>query len=467
MQPQVPFIPENITVHLGAPDDNAKNVTIPFSEYIMNVASGEINPTWPESALYANIYAIVTLALNRIMTGHYRSRGYGFDITSLPEYDQKYTRGREIYCNVRKIAGTIFNSCLIKNGDTIPPETRIERQGERIPGALSQSGSIELGKKGYTPLEILKHYFGDNISIIKDIPVENCPSPRMSFPIMFGSRGRDIREFQVILNRISDNYTSIPKIAKINGVFGTDTTDALKEFQRIFGMSEDGVLTRAVWCTLMHAYSAIKKLERVNCERKEIGRGAHDIGGRLVYGDIGRGVLVLQHIINYLSRYHNTLPSTDRDGVFGEDTLAAVIDLQKTLGLEPDGIVGENTWKALYAAYLGAVLNTPDEYANSTAIPFGGENLDAGSDSDYVAILQAYLDYISGTYPEVPPISVTGFFGNNTRESVLAAQSLLGLESTGVVDRETWNAISELYTDLYYGSRRHDGQFPGYSIGKE
>ena len=84
----LPTIPETITVHLGDPDAPAPNVTLPFSEYILNVASSEIYPTWPEEAIRANIYAQISFALNRIYTEYYRSRGYDFDITNSTRYDQ-------------------------------------------------------------------------------------------------------------------------------------------------------------------------------------------------------------------------------------------------------------------------------------------------------------------------------------------------------------------------------------------
>ena len=60
----IPYIPEAITVHLGAPGSNAANVTVSFPDYVKNVAASEIYPTWEESALRANILAIISFALN-------------------------------------------------------------------------------------------------------------------------------------------------------------------------------------------------------------------------------------------------------------------------------------------------------------------------------------------------------------------------------------------------------------------
>lgn len=61
-------IPNPITVHLGPPGSSASNVQVSFPDYVKNVASSEIYPTWPEAALRANIYAIITFALNRVYT---------------------------------------------------------------------------------------------------------------------------------------------------------------------------------------------------------------------------------------------------------------------------------------------------------------------------------------------------------------------------------------------------------------
>lgn len=91
-----PFIPRDITVHLGRPEETANNVTVSFPDYIKNVVSSEIYPTWPENAIRANIYVIVSFALNRVYTEWYRSRGYPFDITNSTQFDQKYIYGREI-----------------------------------------------------------------------------------------------------------------------------------------------------------------------------------------------------------------------------------------------------------------------------------------------------------------------------------------------------------------------------------
>lgn len=117
---QVPTIPETITVHLGLPNQPAENVTVPFPDYIKNVASSEIYPTWPEAAIRANIYAQITYALNRIFNEFYRSQGYDFDITSTTQYDQTYIKGRDIYENISRIVDEIFNNYVVRQGRVDP-----------------------------------------------------------------------------------------------------------------------------------------------------------------------------------------------------------------------------------------------------------------------------------------------------------------------------------------------------------
>ena len=112
-----PRIPEYITVHLGAPDAPAQNVTLPFADYIANVASSEIYPTWPEETIRANVLAQISVALNRVYTQFYRRRGRDFDITNSPAYDQTYIYQREIFDSISQIVDEIFNSYIRRRGN--------------------------------------------------------------------------------------------------------------------------------------------------------------------------------------------------------------------------------------------------------------------------------------------------------------------------------------------------------------
>lgn len=472
MQPQFPTIPESIRLHLGPPDSRADDITLPFPEYIMTVASSELSPLWPESALSANIYAIISLALSRLLTSYYPSRGYDFDITSSPAHDQKYIRGRERYCNVSALAGTLIGSYIARRGGVEPLEARLSRGEENIPGFLSQSGALELARRGYTPLEILKRYFGADIGIIKNVPFAGMNTPGIGFPLIPGSRSPDVARMQIILNRLSDSYPTIPKIPRADGIYGPATADAVSELRRISGLpaegnrERDGIINRSAWCAINGLYRAVKNLEEAGGELAY--SDARRITSRtLSLGDTGEEVASLQRLLTFLSCYYPEVARIEDDGVFGEETLEAVTSAQRALGLPIDGIAGRETISALLGAAGGALERTPEDYADCDSIPFAGKNFGLGEETDEVASLQRYLGTISSYCHEVSPLAVTGYFGNHTRESLMSAQELLGLRPTGSVDRESWEAVAGLYCDLKRGSRRRRGQFPGEKVCKE
>ena len=219
MPTRLPYIPEYITVHLGPPDSNAENVTVPFLDYISNVASSEIYPTWPENALRANIYAQISYALNRIYTEYYRSRGYDFDITNSTTIDQSFVNGRDIFENISRLTGELFDDYIRRQGNIEPLFAQYCDGIEVTCDGLSQWGSVSLAQNGRTPYEILTNYYGNDIDIVRGAPVMGITASLPETPPRLGSAGSDVRQIQIRLNRISDNYTSIPKIALPDGIF--------------------------------------------------------------------------------------------------------------------------------------------------------------------------------------------------------------------------------------------------------
>ena len=231
-----PTIPTEIVVHLGAPDEAAKNISIPFIDYIKNVASSEIYPTWPDAAIEANILAQISFALNRIYNEWYPSRGYSFDITSLPAYDQSYIEDRQVFDAVSRKVDDLFNNYAYRRGQ-IQPLNAIYCDGKSTAcEGLSQWGTVSLANQNKTPLEILRHYYGDDIEIFENAPTGELIGIYPGYPIELGNAGDKVRVIQRELNRISNNYPAIPKIPKINGVFGTYTEDSVKKFQEIFNL---------------------------------------------------------------------------------------------------------------------------------------------------------------------------------------------------------------------------------------
>ena len=461
--PNTPYIPEFITVHLGPPDSNAENVTLPFSDYIANVASSEIYPTWPESAIRANIYAQISFALNRIYTEYYRSRGYDFDITNSIAIDQSFVNGRDIFSNVNEIVLDIFDNYIVRQGNVEPLFATYCDGDEVVCNGLSQWGSVSLAEQGYSPYQILTYYYGDDIDIVNDAPIRGISESYPGFPLRVGSVGDDVRTLQIRLNRISDNFSAIPKIPAPYGIFSFDTEDAVKKFQENFNLTPDGIVGKATWYEIQKIYASVKRLNDVSSEGIRLSEVTNQFPETLREGDTGIGVSSLQYYLAYISQFYETIPAPAIDGIFGPTTKSAVVSAQNTFGLTPDGVVGEATWNTVYDAYLGIVNTIPLKYTEGNAIPFPGVFLRVGIESEDVRVLQEYIRFIANYFPEIPTLSPTGYFGTQTENSVKALQRLFGLEDNGIVGPVTWLEIARLYSDLYNGTRLNEGQYPGFS----
>ena len=466
MNANLPYIPESITVHLGAPDQEAENVTLPFTEYIANVASSEIYPTWPENAIRANIYAQISFALNRVYTEFYRIRGYDFDVTNSTAYDQYFVKNRDFFENINNIVNEIFDTYIVRRGSIEPLFAQYCDGVEVSCNGLSQWGSVELAEQGYTPYEILQYYYGDDIDLVRDAPVMGISSSLPDRLLRIGTAGDDVRQIQIRLNRISDNYPSIPKIAQPDGVFSFDTEDAVRQFQEIFSLTPDGVVGRSTWYAIQFIYNAVKRLNELNSEGITLDEVTQQFPGASREGDTGLGVQNIQYLISYLAEFYSTIPSVAIDGIYGSSTADAVRAVQRTFELPITGEVDFSTWDVLYRTYLGFIETIPFEYVEGNVLPYPGIPLRIGSEDDSVRVLQEYLNFISGYIPEIPSINVTGYFGTQTRGAVIAFQQLYGIPTTGTVGSVTWNAISDLYSDLFNGSRLGEGQYPGYEIGR-
>ncbi|MBQ4139710.1 MAG: peptidoglycan-binding protein [Clostridia bacterium] len=461
----LPVIPEYITVHLGRPTEPARNVTIPFLDYVANVASSEIYPTWPENALRANIYAQVSFALNRIYTEFYRSRGYDFDITNSTAIDQAFVEGREVFQNIRELASELFDSYVTRGGSIEPYFTQY-CDGDRVQcEGLSQWGTVPLAEQGLTPYEILQYYYGDDIGIRSDVPIANLSPSAPEIPLRQGAANNDVRTIQIRLNRISKNYPAIPKIVRTDGRFGDDTEAAVRAFQEIVGIDTDGVVGKATWYAILFFYNAVKRLNELDSEGIALQEVTQQFPGVLSSGSSGNAVENLQFYINYISNFYPSIPSVERDGIYGPSTADAVRQVQLTFGLTPDGVVGARTWNALYNAYLGIVSTIPLEYTEASGVPFPGVILRVGSEGEDVVLLQRYLNRISQNYPEIPAVNVTGYFGNQTEAAVLAFQQFFGTSAqNGIVDAVTWDAIVDIFDDVTGADSVHEGQYPGYPV---
>ena len=466
MNVNLPVIPENVTVHLGPPDSDAENVTLPFIDYIANVASSEIYPTWPEIAIRANVYAQISFALNRIYTEFYRSRGYDFDITNSTAFDQSFVNGRDYFENVNEIVSEIFNSYIVRRGSVEPlfaqycDGVRVQCEG------LSQWGTVDLANRGYTPYEILQYYYGDDIDIVSNVPVTELSPSAPIRPLRLGSGGNEVRQLQLRLNRISDNYPSIPKIAIPDGVFSFDTEAAVKRFQEIFSLTPDGIVGNATWYKILYLYNAVKRINELNSEGIRLEDVTNQYDEATYPGDVGDDVLNIQYLLAYVAQFYDQIPEVALDGLYGPATESAVRAFQSYFELPVTGEVDFLTWDTLYRTYLGFIETLPFKYVESRVYPYPGIPLRLGSESEVVRLMQEYLNYIAEFYPEIPSVSPTGYFGSRTQQAVIAFQRMQGITPSGTVAANTWNEITSLYSDLFAGSRLGEGQYPGYELGR-
>ncbi len=358
-------VPEFITVHLGPPDSAAENVTVSFPEYIKNVASSEIYPTWPENALRANIYAQVTFALNRIYTEWYRSRGYPFDITSSTGYDQKFIKNRNIFENISEIVDDIFNRYVVRQGSQNPYFTEYCNGTTVTCRGLSQWGTVDLANQGMTPYEILQYYYGNDIDI-KLAPILPYMESYPGEPLRLGDREYEVRLIQQRLNRIARNFPAIPRINPVDGIFGQQTENAVKTFQRVFNLTPDGIVGPGTWYKISFIYSSVRRLSELYGESESLSEVPVQFVEPLELGDSGERVRLLQYYINVLAAFYEEISEVREDGQFGEATRQQVLNFQRVFGLAQDGIVGIGTWDALYDAYLGILRSVPQKYFNDT-----------------------------------------------------------------------------------------------------
>lgn len=464
-------IPETITVHLGPPSSPAQNITVPFDEYIKNVASSEIYPTWPEEAIRANLYAQVSYALNRVFTEWYRAQGYDFDITNSTRYDQSFVPGRDIFENISTIVDDMFNNYLTR-GEAIEPLFAQYCNGTTTtcPGGLSQWGTVPLAEQGLSAEDIVRSFYGDDINFVRNAPVS--PNLGGSWPgvtLRLGDVNEEVRIIQNRLNRISTNYPNIPKIYPVNGVFDSNTENAVRTFQRQFNLAVDGLVGKSTWYRIAFIFNNIKRLSELDSEGLTLADVSRQFPTELSEGMTGPGVQILQYFLAVVGEYYDALPRwqpAEVNGIFGPKTRQAVIDYQRMMGLPQTGEVGRPTWDALVSTYESVLrVRSVQEWLPEIA-GFPEIFLVMGMRGDAVRRAQELINIIARGYPEVPPVDPDGIFGPATRDSISVIQALLGYPASGAIGPLTWEGMSRLAEDIEAGSRTSEGQFPGYTVGE-
>ena len=380
----IPVIPETITVHLGLPNTAAENVTVSFPDYVKNVASSEIYPTWDESALRANILAIMSYALNRVYTEFYRSRGYDFDITNTTARDQAFVNGRSYFENISRLVDEMIGSYIRRTGTVEPLAAKFCNGTTSTCDGLSQWGSEALAQEGLDSVEILRFYYGDDIEIVTNAPMAGITESYPGTPLRVGSRGPDVTVVQTSLNRIGQNYPAIPKVSPVDGIFGPQTEAAVKAFQQIFSLDPDGIVGRATWYQIVRVYVAVLKLAELQSEGQQF-FFIQEYPEFLSLGDTGVLVEQLQYMLSVLSSFLPQVPDPGMSGIFDNATLNAVRGFQRYAGLPVTGSVGEATWDAIFEQFNsvditvfdnGALFPGTEDFAESTRLTqFPGQTM--------------------------------------------------------------------------------------------
>ena len=441
-----PKIPTNITVHLGAPDDtSAKNITVPFQEYIKNVASSEVYPNWPTDAIKANILAEISFALNRIYNEWYPSRGYNFDITSSPLYDQTFIEDREFYEPIVNLVDSIFNNYIVREGQIQPLFAQYCDGKTTTCEGLSQWGSVSLAQQGKSPEEILKYYYGSDIDIIYNAPLSADISSYPGYPLKVGVAGNNVLLLKRQLNRIRKNYPAIPENDDSSEYYTVETEESVKAFQNIFNLDPNGIVDKATWYKIKYIYNSVKRISDLNSEGITKEEAELLYNTELKYLDQGIYIRLLHYLLRAIAYFDEEIPLLviTNNSVFDENTVKMVIAFQKKYNLPAIGIVDKYTWGKLIEVYDNLLNSIPSKYLEYEDEFFGGRQLTLGIKGDDVRRLQKFLLKICKDKRNIPGVRVTGMYDSLTEESVKALQKILNLPVNGIVGAATWRDIVE------------------------
>lgn len=441
MAVRYPFVPKNIVVHLGKPDESARNITVDFTSYIKNVAASELFPTWPNEALKANIYAIISFTMNRIYNEWYKSKGKNFDITSSPIYDQTFKEGRSTYENIDNIVDQIFNNYIIKNGQ-IQPFFAAYCDGRKTtcPG-LSQWGSVTDANNGMNYLQILKKYYGNDISIKYDATIKDNTDNFPGFNLNIGSFGNPVLEIQRDLRRIRQNYPAIPPISNTLGIYDEETKNAVKKFQEIFNLEVDGIVGKATWYKINYVYNSVKKLSELYSEGLSINEATFLYSDELNYGDTGIEVEYIHYFLDALAFLDDDIPRLKLSNVYDDNSVAMVKAFQTKYNLPVTGKFTYSDFKVLKDVYDNILRTYNNSFTNEL---YPDYFLVRGMKNDDVKRFQKFLLKICLYDKSIPGVRVNGEFDELTEKSVLTLQKNYGFDVNGIVGPLLWNKALEL-----------------------
>ena len=439
-----PIVPNNITIHLGEPNEQARDITIPFTDYIANVASSELYPTWPYNTLVANIYAIISFALNRIYNEWYRSKGYNYDITSSPKYDQAFKENRSTYEIIDNIVEEIFNNYVVK-GNQIQPYFTTYCDGRTTTcNGLSQWGSVSLANQGKTALQILKYYYGDDISIKYDAPVGDAKEGFPGYDIGLGYAGNPVLAIQRDLRRIRQNYPAIPDITTTLGIYDQETEAAVKKFQQIFNLPVTGVVDKGTWYKIKYVYTSVKKLSDLYSEGLTEEEVTFLYTDELNYGDTGIEVEYIHYFLDAIAFLDKDIPRLPTNSIYNNNTITMVKAFQKKYNLPVTGIFTYKDWTVLKNAYRNILKSFPKEYQDYVNELYPDYFLTKGMTGQDVKRFQKFLLKICQYDKSIPGVRVNGVFDELTEKSVLKLQKDYDFDLNGIVGPLLWKIVVEL-----------------------
>lgn len=439
-------IPEYITVHLGSPSSYAQNVTVKYTDYLKNVASSEIYPTWPKEAIASNIYAQISFTLNRIYTEWYRSRGYDFDITNSTAYDHYFVNGRNIFDTISEVVDEIFNEYISKHEFKEPLLAQYCNGTTVTCAGLSQWGTVTYANNGYSAFEILEKYYGYNIEFRNADYIQGNIESYPGKALKLGDSGSDVKVIQTQLNRIRKNYPAIHQINNVNGEFNDATKNAVKEFQKIFNLTADGIVGKKTWYKISQIYVGVKKLAELESEGEKLQIPSEIPTEVLKLGSQGTNVKILQYLLICISAFYDSILPVKITGKFDTDTENSVKSFQQEFNLDNDGIVGKKTWSKLFEVYKNIEPHILD--ASGKFIKYPGYLIKKGKRGEDVQQIQVWLNTIHSKYPFIPEVDVDGIFGSGTREAVMDFQRWNDLVEDGIVGKLTWDKLYEIYRSV-------------------
>ncbi len=444
MAVRYPIVPNVITVHLGKPDESVRNVTVPFTDYISNVASSELYPTWPTSALTANIYAIISFAMNRVYNEWYRSKGYNFDITSSPIYDQAFKENRSTYENINNIVEEIFNNYVVKGNQIQPYFTRYCDGRNTLCDGLSQWGSVSLANQGKSFLDILKYYYGSDISIKYNAPVGNNVEGYPGYEVGYGSAGNPVLAIQRDLRRIRKNYPAIPSINTTLGIYDDETVEAVKKFQEIFSLPVTGVVDKATWYKIKYVYTSVKKLSDLYSEGLSQNEATFLYEDELNYGDTGIEVEYIHYFLDAIAFLDPNIPRLQTNSIYNNNSVTMVKAFQEKYGLPITGVFTYSDWKVLRNVYQDVLKTISSENQNYIDELYPDYFLEKGITGDDVLRFQRFLLAICRYDHSIPGVRVNGIFDDLTEQSVKKLQKDYGFDVNGIVGPLLWRKVVEL-----------------------